>query len=92
MQTLYFAYANGGVGYLEVSDGMGASYPEDTRPISKVEYDDARADLERQHAEHKARILAEERETQRGDYEVLLGLGVPPAMATRLSGYTPDGA
>ncbi|MGQ5656755.1 hypothetical protein ACUJ8H_43185 [Streptomyces sp. EKR5.2] len=44
------------------------------------------------HDKRVAELLAAEDQQQRQDYEDLLALGIPGALASRLSGYTPPPA
>lgn len=76
-----------------VDDGM--SFPDPPAGavvIDKAEYDTIHSEIKAAVAEKREAVEAEDTERTRGDYEALLGAGLPEATARRLSGFQGEGA
>ncbi|AXE76020.1 hypothetical protein [Streptomyces atratus] len=85
----YYRYADGSVSEREYSGDGEPDVPEGASEITQQEYEEAKAALDAEQAEHVAAIDAEAQERARQDYEALIAAGIPPETAARMSGYNP---
>lgn len=90
MQTAYYLMPDGSVASLAVSDGATPILPEGAVPISQVEYSETVETIKAALDTASAQLQAEELAMKQADYDALILLGMPPATASRMSGWTPN--
>lgn len=86
----YFQHPGGAVSELTATAGRPVLMPEGTREISEKTYRRKLAVLQAQAHEQAAAIEEEGLRQRRGDYEALLGVGMPEESARRMSRYQGD--
>jgi hypothetical protein len=89
MHTVYYRSPGGAFSSATVSDGAVFLLPDGAEAVSKVEYDDAIAEIRAGHEAHQETVMQAEADRARGDYDALIALGLPAEMAARMSGHTP---
>lgn len=85
---VYVIYDDGTPGHLQIPVGEEPALSRAGRVVPEEEYAARLEELRTGTAELVAKLEAEDETRQRGDYEVLRGLGVPEETARRMASYT----
>ncbi|MEZ3180828.1 hypothetical protein KYY02_19670 [Streptomyces pimonensis] len=88
-KTFYYLYPDGSVGERTVSGVDEVTHPEGVVLLSREEYETRLAEIQAQRDAEAEATRQAELEQKRADYEALIALGLPPATASRITGYYP---
>lgn len=92
--TFYVLYEDGSSGEITVSGGGTPELAKPGRIVPAKKYQARLTDLRAHHEEQSARLVADDEDRTRGDYEALKAAGVAEGTARRMSGWngTAEGA
>lgn len=90
-RVFWAVYEDGSTERLETDGQEEPQLHKPGRFVSEAAYNKKLRELQKAKEALVAGLVAEDTERTRGDYEALLGTGLPEATARRLSGYEPEG-
>ena len=87
--VIYYRYNDGsGVGRMTSTDPTTLSYPVNTTPCSREEYEEGVAEMERRQMLAAIQAAYDAELVRYANYQILLGYSIPDPVARTITGYT----